>query len=772
MSSAKGLDDRATRRSSSAPAGSTWPPRSTTPCARPARCSSATTRGRTTRTTLRSPTTSPSPTTATPTSRSTSPTTRRAMRSRSAPSTVTVPAGGKATVPVTGDPQAAAIGRDAGWIVGTDEATGKAVTRTSVALVKEDERYDLNVSLVDRDGNPASAWVAVNLAGDPFGTFPEFVTAQKTLRLPPGDYSVTTYLDTGRERVTGPASPSWSTRRPSSTSRPTWCSTRATRACSRPRHRSAPRTGSARWTSTSSTTRRAGVPQRLRRPADGRRHLRVADGTRSRTGPSCSPRAGARARRCWASPPRRATSASTPSSSRVARWAPGPSRPGRCTPATVRCPTTGPPTPREDRRGRAQRRGHARASAPCGGGGRREGADRGQRRHRRPRRVRRPSPIPVASVHRDAGADLIALAQSGAKLTLAAAAVHAVRLRPHAAYPGHVPDQPLVYHPSKSDLARINARYYAVHGTAASGLPPATDFTPALGFDEPEHHPDTRVEWVTPGQKWVEAHAQNVSGDLPWPMVSSERTYHLGKPTRLDWFAPAIRPGDSDSFGVYNSRGQDFMTWNVQPWSSSSTQLDMGGFLAVRRDAAPPEGVPGQAPDRREQVQPRHAVRSGAAGQQALPGGRRREPPADVFRLSTRTHTEWRFMSDTVPGDHMKRFAVLNLDYRLETDLRGDVKAGAQHRISVRPDSLDGLRPCRVGSPRSAPGLLQRREHVAEGDAAPRSQRLVERSTRRPRKAARVHLAAVARRHQQPVRLQAGDHPGLRPAMRTRVARA
>ena len=116
-------------------------------------------------------------------------------------STVTVPAGGQATVPVTGDPQAAAIGRDAGWIVGTDEATGKAVTRTSVALVKEDERYDLNVSLVGRDGNPAAAWVTVNLAGDPFGTFPVFVTGQKTLRLPPGDYSVTTYLDDKGEQA-------------------------------------------------------------------------------------------------------------------------------------------------------------------------------------------------------------------------------------------------------------------------------------------------------------------------------------------------------------------------------------------------------------------------------------------------------------------------------------------------------------------------------------------------------------------------------------------
>ena len=29
-------------------------------------------------------------------------------------------------------------------------------------------------------------------------------------------------------------------------------------------------------------------------------------------------------------------------------------------------------------------------------------------------------------------------------------------------YPGHVPDQPLVYHPTKSDLAKIDAHYYAV----------------------------------------------------------------------------------------------------------------------------------------------------------------------------------------------------------------------------------------------------------------------------------------------------------------------
>ena len=38
--------------------------------------------------------------------------------------------------------------------------------------------------------------------------------------------------------------------------------------------------------------------------------------------------------------------------------------------------------------------------------------------------------------------------------------------------------------------------------------------------------------------------------------------------------------------------------------------------------------------------------------------------PADVFRLSTRTHTEWRFMSDTVDSDNFEPFSVMKLDYR------------------------------------------------------------------------------------------------------------
>lgn len=65
------------------------------------------------------------------------------------------------------------------------------------------------------------------------------------------------------------------------------------------------------------------------------------------------------------------------------------------------------------------------------------------------------------------------------------------------------------------------------------------------------------------------------------------------------------------------------------------------------------------------------------------------ERPGDVFRLSTRTHTEWTFMSDTVDSDVAERFSVLNLNYKLESDLHGDVKADATQQIALKPVSMD-----------------------------------------------------------------------------------
>ena len=195
-------------------------------------------------------------------------------------STVTVPAGGKATVPVTGDPQAAAIGRDVGWIVGTDEATG-----------------DRGHPHVRRPGQGGRALRPERLAGRPrrqprgglgrgqpggaeFGTFPRVRRRAQDPAAAAGRL-LGDHLPRRRGRERGPVRPRRAGR-PGDRARPV-----DRRRARRPRRAPAPDHGAAAHRGPAAQgglpRRRqrdgAGVPQRLRRPADGRRHLRVADGT-------------------------------------------------------------------------------------------------------------------------------------------------------------------------------------------------------------------------------------------------------------------------------------------------------------------------------------------------------------------------------------------------------------------------------------------------------------------------------------------------------------
>ena len=601
--------------------------------------------------------------------------------------TVTVPAGGKATVQVTGDPQAAAIGTDAGWVVGTDHTTGASVTRTSVALLKEDERYNLTLSMVDRDGQPASGWVAFNQAGNDLGAWGEFVDGSKTLRMPPGTYSVTTYLDVKGE---GPDRSGLAVLVDPEI----------------PLHQTTDVVLDARNARLLETT----APQRSedrQRKVD----LSIVDGTglEFRSAYEVNPTVDD----IYVSPTAPVTDGSF---LLTTRWRKGEPMLSLDTPSgSVRFPTLVQPgshlgmrtdtvatvyagdgasadyagldaqgkiavVERSDAVTPDERAAAASAAGVLalivvndGIGGLNEYG--GQ------------LSFPVASVHRDAGATLVAMAKTGAKLSLKQTAYTPFVYDLTREYPGHVPDQPLVYHPTKKDLAKIDAKYYAVRNGLAQGYRYDVTLSPSLGYDELERHPDTRVEWVTPGQQWVESHAQNVTGALPWPMVSGVNTYHRGKTVGLDWFRPAVRPGFSDSFGVYNSRWQNYMTWNVQDWSSFSDNMRLGGFLPW-----------GETPTMLHVYQGKHLIHtnkfsSDMQWKQVPPGNRPYrvvlddKRPAGVFRLSTHTHTQWTFMSDTEASDNFVSFPVLKLDYRLASDLRGDIKAGKKQHIAVRPAS-------------------------------------------------------------------------------------
>ena len=601
--------------------------------------------------------------------------------------TVTVPAGGKATVQVTGDPQAAAIGADAGWVVGTDEATGDPVTRTSVALLKEDERYNMNVSLVDRSGQPASGWVTFNQAGSDLGAWSQFVEGSTTLRMPPGDYSVTTYLDVqgeGSDRsglavLVDPEVTLHQTTDVVLDAR----NARLLQTTAPQRSEDRQRKVDLSIVDSSGMEFRSAyqVPPMVDdiyvSPTDP-----VTDGTfmlttRWRKGQpllSLGTPSGSTTFPTLMQPgshlgTRTDTVATVYAGDGAAADYQGLDAQGKIA-VVDRSDAVTP----EDRAKAAKAAGAlALIVVNDGIGGLNEYVGQVS--------------IPVATVHRDAGATLIAMAQQGKKLTATQTRYTPFVYDLTRDYPGHVPDQPLVYHPTKSDLAKIDASYYAVRGGAAAGYRYDLTLTPSLGSYEPERDPSTRVEWVTPGQVWVESHAQNINGALPWEMASGVNTFHRGRTTGLDWFRPAVRPGFSDSFGVFNSRWQDYMTWNVQDWSSFSSNMRLGGYLPW-----------GETPTMLHVYQGKRLIHtnkfsSDMQWQQVPPGNRPyrvvldAKRPAGIFRLSTHTHTQWTFMSDTVASDNVEPFSVLKLDYRLASDLSGDVRAGQAQHIAVRPSS-------------------------------------------------------------------------------------
>ncbi|WP_234021175.1 S8 family serine peptidase [Streptomyces sp. 142MFCol3.1] len=608
---------------------------------------------------------------------------------------VTVPAGGSAAVPVTGDPQSASAGRHVGYVTATDAATGKPVTRTSVALLKEEERYDLNIKLVGRDGKPATGTVTVNLAGD-LWPWSVYVDGSTTMRMAPGTYTVAGYLDVAGEKadraglavlvapetvikdgsadVVLDASKArlLQTEAPQRTEdrqRKVDFNVHYTGHDSYTDYRSAyvlPPTYDDVYVSPTKpmkqgefmlTTRwRKGKPQLSLSALGGRRRfdamVQTGSALDTATDRLDAVYAGNGAAAAYKKVKAKGKAVVVERSDEV--------------------------SPQERTAAAIEAGAKALIVVNDGVGALMEYVGE--------------STIPVATVHRDAGKSLVSMANAGRlKLTTTQTEYTPYVYDLTRNYPGQVPDRALVYKPANGDLARIDARYYsATGGKPAEGY--RSDFTlsPSFNLPEAEWHPGTRTEWVTPGQVWREFHAQGVDGALPWVMVSGDNTYARGSTTRLDWFAPATRPGQGEAFGVYNSRWQNYMTWNVQAWASASDNMRLGGFLPW-----------GETPTHLHVFQGDTLIHDNPSSTDMqwveVPAGNLpyravldAERPADVFRLSTRTHTEWTFMSDTVDSDFFEPFSVLNLDYKLESDLHGDVQAHRTQKIALKPVSMDG----------------------------------------------------------------------------------
>ena len=105
---------------------------------------------------------------------------------------VTVPAGGSATVAIRLDPSGLAYGIYGGFLTAAVAGTGESL-QTPVGWNYESEMYDLTVEGINRDGTPMTEILDVVDIDDGSWAPTDFVVMQNgrtTLRLPPGRYSV------------------------------------------------------------------------------------------------------------------------------------------------------------------------------------------------------------------------------------------------------------------------------------------------------------------------------------------------------------------------------------------------------------------------------------------------------------------------------------------------------------------------------------------------------------------------------------------------------
>ncbi|MDX3063344.1 MULTISPECIES: S8 family peptidase [Streptomyces] len=613
---------------------------------------------------------------------------------------LTVPAGSTAEAVLSLDPaEVAADTRFSGQVVATD-AAGRTVAHTGFALDKERELHDLTLRLKDRAGEPMDGQVVLAALGDPeLGVVQ--VSGETTLRLPPGTYTAWTTAEIDGDRADSKAVA----------------------------FLAAPETildKSTTVTLDASEAHRISV----RTPKETEtRQLRY---DMARTAPDGSVQRDAYQipltyDQLWASPTRKVTQGSF---SFLTRWRQGEeliglTADGRDVPATVQGGSVvaedseqkltgvfagnGAAADYEglDARGKAVVIDRSDAVAP---------ADRLAHALAAGARALfvvndgrgvamesylpygEESTIPVASVQKIAGETLTRAAQRGKKLSVDqkrfASYVYDLVDR----HDGAVPDRSLAFAPSPRQLAKVENTFYGHKETLGGGFRyDIPDYGPGVGFEEWEKYPGVRTEWVNPlpgDSFWYENHSvlNATASDTAHEVRSGKLDYTAGRTYRDEWFAPVTSPRLGTGYWGPFRTSYDDVQFNITPWTDSGEghsgsmpedEYDTTSYGFYQGDTLIKKGAgrAGYAWDLSPEELPYRLVIDSVRD-------------AETWKTSTRTHTEWDFVSGALSdGTQQADIPLLQLDYSVDTDLAGDVRAGKSVELGLEAATqawLDG----------------------------------------------------------------------------------
>ncbi|MGD1217537.1 S8 family serine peptidase [Streptomyces krungchingensis] len=245
-------------------------------------------------------------------------------------------------------------------------------------------------------------------------------------------------------------------------------------------------------------------------------------------------------------------------------------------------------------------------------------------------------------------------------------------------HPGGVPRGDLTYEPGAGELATLNTRFHAAKPVSGSEYRYSITgtFPIGIGFQERIDYPAERTDYVSTGtgQLW---HESVNAGAGALEERSGVIAYRGGTRTPLDWFKPVWHPYLGTGLGWGQQRSGNVIQFNTPGWGDSgpdhtgfgdvwSDDSGMTQFTEVYQD--------GTLVDRR--TSSGAYVWDAPADEHTYKVVTDTTLDPDRWKLSTKGHSEWTVRSAATPDDRWTFLPLLNLGYDIDTDLAGDVRDG------------------------------------------------------------------------------------------------
>ncbi|MFI8684961.1 S8 family peptidase [Rossellomorea sp. NPDC077527] len=299
------------------------------------------------------------------------------------------------------------------------------------------------------------------------------------------------------------------------------------------------------------------------------------------------------------------------------------------------------------------------------------------------------NPVAVAGISKSEGDKLVKAVRSGdVKLKVEGTVDSPYLYDLMDVHEGSIPKD-LTYAPKGKELAKIETNYTSPVETAGGEF--RYDLRPhtfgAVGFLQKISLPSARTEYVSAieGTGWY--HQANVL-DETWQVRQPLMTYDGGEKITENWFSPVVRPSLGEGYWPPRRQG-DSLQINVPAWAdggkgntggtdwdvsfqNQTTQLFQGDTL-LKEGKGQALNVWDILP--KERAQYRFVTDA--------------ERDENRWNTSTRTHTEWTFWTEATEN-WQEDLPFLVLDYQVDTDVNGDALANRPTNLELTVDKVEG----------------------------------------------------------------------------------